>query len=321
MIDLMTEQNNPQPSSTTASEPEGLQELLSGAATADTLAPKQGRRPRYLPPTDDGKKKSGFSIPILAQGSNPDSYGQSDPVQTSLFALEGRMGRLSLLAGLFVLCIYAFLASLLGVFIFAMSSGSLMAMATGHGLGAGFLYMIVAGLAGLALYIMLYVKRLHDINLSGFWILLPVAIWLISGMFAVAGLTFIALLASLLNGLLGIVILLIPGTAGDNRFGPIRYTSGVEQIMGCICGVFLALVTVFKMTHHHSAAYVSPFATSSIPGLNADQQARYNDALAKMTPEQRAQMEENMKKIQEMGEQLRAQQAAQSGQAASTDGH
>lgn len=65
------------------------------------------------------------------------------------------------------------------------------------------------------------VRRLHDRNLRGWWILLPLAplfFWILSGGFS-APPDFMLSLLSLALCLTYLVILCLPGTPGPNRFG------------------------------------------------------------------------------------------------------
>lgn len=74
----------------------------------------------------------------------------------------------------------------------------------------GFLIIGLLGLYGLAVIIpgiALFVRRLHDINQTG---------WIYLGLFIAGFIPFIGLLASIAQ----IVIACIPGTVGPNKYGP-----------------------------------------------------------------------------------------------------
>jgi len=308
----MTEPQNPPEF---PSEPDNLQDLLKGAATADTTPPNGSRRPRYLPPLEAESKKAKPSFSLPLSFAMQDSYGQSEEVHNSLFALEGRMGRLSYQAGILVLVLAIFVVMFVCSLVFAFSSSSLMMMATGQGIGMGsMLFFILIILVFLGAMILLSVRRLHDINLSGLWILIPVAIGLSAAILGHAGLTFAPVISGLINGLFSLALAAIPGTAGDNRFGPIRYTSGSEKVMGWICLVFATLGTLLNLTHHHSNRVTTPSTTMAIEGLTAEQQARLDETMKRLTPEQQAKFSESMKRIQAMQEQIKADQAARNGQ-------
>ena len=58
----------------------------------------------------------------------------------------------------------------------------------------------------------IYVKRLHDLNLSGWWLLVLPAIMLLAGMAGIERWS--------LATWLGVIVLgFVPGVRGDNRFG------------------------------------------------------------------------------------------------------
>jgi uncharacterized membrane protein YhaH (DUF805 family) len=72
--------------------------------------------------------------------------------------------------------------------------------------------------------IIFFIRRLHDIDLSGWWALL--------------------MLVPLVNFVFGLYALIKPGTAGVNRFGPPRETRGWEQVVGIIGVVLMVLSLV-----------------------------------------------------------------------------
>lgn len=74
----------------------------------------------------------------------------------------------------------------------------------------GFVFIGIMGLYGLAVIIpsiALFVRRLHDINQTG---------WIYLGLFIAGFIPLVGLLASIAQ----IVIACIPGTAGPNKYGP-----------------------------------------------------------------------------------------------------
>lgn len=84
---------------------------------------------------------------------------------------------------------------------------------------------IVLGLVWLALIIpslAVGVRRLHDIDRTGLWLLLPWGSWLLSVVLSLAGaviLAGIANLVSLFGWLIIFIFALLDGTRGPNRFG------------------------------------------------------------------------------------------------------
>lgn len=129
-----------------------------------------------------------------------------------LVSLEGRRGRLSYL--LTPLAIYAVVA---GLFI----AGAIMS-----GLGAPIAsatLFVIGGLIGIAAIwvgIALGVQRLHDLDFSGWWILVAVAL----GVLQAWGQESESAALTVVGGLLGLAftlwLLLARGTDGANRYGP-----------------------------------------------------------------------------------------------------
>ena len=81
------------------------------------------------------------------------------------------------------------------------------------------------------------IRRLHDTNRSGWWLLIaliPYGLMVLAGIFAMGGAGAIGLLAMMglisVVALIGAVVLLVfmvlPGTPGDNRYGPPPTASG-----------------------------------------------------------------------------------------------
>jgi uncharacterized membrane protein YhaH (DUF805 family) len=132
--------------------------------------------------------------------------------QTRFFHLTSRIGRLRYLAysmGLSLLCIVPILlASLLGSLLPAVSAPLLG----------------VISLAALVLSIAFGVRRLHDLDKSGFWMLL--------------------LLVPLANLGLIIYLLFFPGSAGDNRFGEEQSPNSGWVILGALAYIGLIPVTI-----------------------------------------------------------------------------
>ena len=99
------------------------------------------------------------------------------------------------------------------------------------------LLSLLLTLATLVPSIAVGVRRLHDTNRSGWWLLIaliPYGLMVLAGIFAMDGAGAIGLLAMIglisVVALIGAVVLLIfmvlPGTPGDNRYGPPPAASG-----------------------------------------------------------------------------------------------
>jgi uncharacterized membrane protein YhaH (DUF805 family) len=223
--------------------------------------PTEGRRPRYLPPLDSDKKKAkpSYSAPVRP-ADNPNvpppmqpfqsSYQSYQPpgvpegyVKDSIFAFSGRLGRLSFQAASLMLtaliCLVMFVMIILLILFVGVS-----ALSNFKGLGGGIIITMVL-MIGTPIVLMIvymvtfYVRRLHDLNRSGWWLVLVVVIGLFSVVISFLSYTWIGYTATAVSTLMGLYIALAPGTPGVNRYGPPRYTPDYEQVLGWIYGVFV----------------------------------------------------------------------------------
>ena len=97
------------------------------------------------------------------------------------------------------------------------------------GTGYGIIYIIVA-LALLLPSVAVSIRRLHDTNRSGWWLLLVAVPYLLLGLMtgmAAAGDSPVGLgmagivgIVALAGAIAILVFMILPGTPGDNRFGP-----------------------------------------------------------------------------------------------------
>jgi uncharacterized membrane protein YhaH (DUF805 family) len=92
---------------------------------------------------------------------------------------------------------------------------------------AGGAITLVISLISFVIYVIFGIRRLHDINKSGWLMLL--------------------LIIPLVNLIFMIYLLLARGTDGANRFGPVRPTPGWEKILGYIGIGFMILALVFMV--------------------------------------------------------------------------
>ncbi len=194
-------------------------------------------------------------------------HGSGDGLlRNSLFSIYGRMGRLSMLAAFLGLIAWFMLFAFIGGIVVAiagissgMSHGS---PASAVGMGMGFMALIIISVLALIVYMnIFYVRRLHDLNHSGWWVAAPLALGIIAN-----GLMFIHLPAArpvfigitLINLLFFAYITLAPGTEGVNRFGPPRYTSTTEKVFGWISAVLLSLDLYFVWSIMHGLGQFPP---------------------------------------------------------------
>ena len=86
------------------------------------------------------------------------------------------------------------------------------------------------------------VRRLHDTDRSGWWMLLPIVPYLAAGVLGGAaatgggglgaglGVAAIFMFIGFICALVVLVFLVMPGTPGDNRFGPSPYGAGAGDV-------------------------------------------------------------------------------------------
>lgn len=131
-------------------------------------------------------------------------------LRQALFSFTGRIGRMAYFGYFFVLCIF------MAVF----GAGAALVAKTGDG-GAivGGLMMIAMGIAYLWAGMAITVKRLHDINLSGLYLIgfygIAIAAFALTQVNAT-----VSILLYVAQAMIGLYIVFAPGTQGSNRFGP-----------------------------------------------------------------------------------------------------
>lgn len=137
--------------------------------------------------------------------------GQYD--DTSVFSAKGRLGRLSYLA--WSMTVGFAVALVFSVVLGAV--GGLDPENAATAAGANIILQLIAS----AVTIMFVIRRLHDINASGWWALL--------------------MLIPVVNMFFGLFLVLKRGSEEANRFGPPRLTRGWERVVGFIGVVFIVL--------------------------------------------------------------------------------
>ena len=180
----------------------------------------------------------------------------------SPLSYRGRFGRLSFLAWLFLLGVASSVA--FGVFAAFSLTGLNLAGAAASGanpfgaLGGGTILVgAVLYIALLYFNIIFSIRRLHDLNLSGWWILFPLGALIVGGILSlITPLLFgLAVLASVVFWLYQIFA---PGTNGPNRFGPQRVTPGWEVVVGWIyVALFVSGIILGVTAFSKFASYVA----------------------------------------------------------------
>ena len=151
-------------------------------------------------------------------------------IADSPFSPRGRFGRLSYIAWLFITSMLYSCALFIVVGVAAVAM-----LSTGAGFDPSTLMMTSLGMFTLVLFaltvivftvasICICVRRLHDLNKSGWW-------WLL-------------FLIPIVNIFFGIYILVAKGTAGPNNYGPQRPTEQTEKLLGIFYSIILALFII-----------------------------------------------------------------------------
>ena len=132
-----------------------------------------------------------------------------------LFGFSGRLPRLRYFLLSLIPAIVAFLTGI----IVAMNAGAGLAVFSEPLLVGSIVVFVLVGIVGLSLT----VRRLHDLNLTGWWIL---AIWIVPSAVEYATVQWLSnpqlgsTLSSVIALAIGLWLWLAPGTRGANRFGP-----------------------------------------------------------------------------------------------------
>jgi cobalamin synthase len=105
--------------------------------------------------------------------------------------------------------------------------------------------IVIDGQVTLVIVVLFMIRRLHDIDASGWYALL--------------------VLVPLVNVLLILFLLLKGGTQGTNRFGPERITRTWEKVVGIIGIVFMILGVIGIIAAMAIPAYLS--LTGQLPPL------------------------------------------------------
>lgn len=146
---------------------------------------------------------------------------------------KGRFGRLSYLAWFLVASLTICVMFGVGFGIIA-ASGGLIA-------GQGHLGLMIGGIASVILYIALIyfsiifgIRRLHDVNRTGWWMLLQL-LPLVGGVLSALHIGTVFMLVSLaISVVFGLYLMLAKGTEGTNDYGMQRATPQWEKVCGWI---------------------------------------------------------------------------------------
>ncbi|MED5431067.1 MAG: DUF805 domain-containing protein [Pseudomonadota bacterium] len=181
------------------------------------------------------------------------SAGDNDTYQPSFFAASGRIGRMRYVVYAFGLTMLSYLSiAVVGGIMAAILGGFESASAnSGATIALGFLAMAVM-LFILVMTVIYAIRRLNDFNASGWFVLL--------------------FLIPVVNLVMGLVLVFMPGTRGANKFGPKPVPNS-----GGVIAAFVVVMVLF-------VGYIGMLMAVAIPAYNqyverAQQasQMQYND--------------------------------------------
>ena len=156
------------------------------------------------------------------QTTDLDNGNESDAVSAQIWGFSGRLGRLRLVT-------YGVLSAFVVMFAAGISAAVLMPVNPFFAVVIYAAVILVSAVYGFSLYI----RRLHDLNQSGWWSLL--------------------MFVPLLNLGLMIYLLFFPGTKGSNRFGPVLKANSSGVIIAFALSILLGF------------AYIGMVAAVAIP--------------------------------------------------------
>lgn len=219
-------------------------------------------------------KVSPFSTPPLKP---PSAFPkQNKPIEFLLsYSPKGRMGRLSLLTAMVTLILALGIISLVLMLALVVIVPGLMGDITtasrNHLLGpTGFGIYLVLGIAILGLITffiyssIFYVRRLHDFNRSGWWVLLiiiPEILRCAFSGFGFVGAGTIAAVTPWLWNAFFLVLFIVPGSKGVNRFGQPRLTPLWEKVFGLISVAIVLTVSAIGRYIHSDLSGQHPTDT------------------------------------------------------------
>ena len=147
---------------------------------------------------------------------------------SSPFSASGRFSRYSFLAWNFVLNIVVMMI-VIAIMVLAGATTNLLTMTAPNEMLAFYtsgigLVVIAIILASFVVAIIFFIRRLHDINMSGWWSLLSII--------------------PVVDLIFGIFVLVKKGTEGNNNFGPSRTTPKWEKVIGIIALILIVLYII-----------------------------------------------------------------------------
>jgi uncharacterized membrane protein YhaH (DUF805 family) len=252
---------------------------------ADSVEAGAARRPRYLPPVQETRRerldrermeaqhaqaeldaaerqnRPHPDMPPMPTRLPPNAYFEDKALLATnkLLASGGRLGRLSyqaaVLMALFISMV-VFFATLLGYILKGGQDRALHGSDPSAHFHAWFVFAL--GLAGLYFCIQFLIastRRLHDLNVSGGWVLLPAIVLPLGAGFAAAGVPVVSYISATICLIFGLYLTLAPGSSAENDYGPVRIVPTFEKILGWAGIAIMAL----NMTIGGQLAYLKPY--------------------------------------------------------------
>lgn len=191
--------------------------------------------------------------PMLSQQDYPlltDDFDQP-------WSHHGRFGRLSYMAWVLIMAL-AIVATVILLVIVAAITG----VTFDNGSGIGFMLMGALGLIPFLYFLIVFqIRRLHDLNLSGWWIALPLmSTFIAQVLIAIShsvNLALVLTVASFTTNILFIMYLMIAeGSEGLNDYGTRRITLDWEKMTGWVY-VVLMVIGLMGLTWTAIPAYQS----------------------------------------------------------------
>lgn len=214
------------------------------------------------PPADAAPKPNSGPGARRAQVSQRDEWETSTPGPISL-SLTGRLGRLRYLAYSWPVMLISALAIAAAVIIPSMHRAG----STGFSPGVGtIVLMVVVMVLWFYLSLRLMALRLHDLNRSSKWLL---ALLVLPGACAVVGAVKLAALCGGLFWIMALLLILVPGTDGDNDYGsPPGPNSVLVQVGAGLVLLFAVFGTIGQIKMMHSGKF-NPMLMNTATAQNA----------------------------------------------------
>ncbi len=238
--------------------------------------------------------ETGNANPYQTPKSTVRDHEYSDTTETPPwlgFSLHGRIGRVRYMA--------RSMASMLLVMVLGLV-GALLTAATHTALLMGFL-MIVGGVVSVWLSLRTLVHRLHDVNLTGKWVLLAMVL---PAAMALTGSPYAAGVVAGLMWLASLLLLVSPGNKDDNNYG---FPSGPNTTGTAIGAVLWVVMTVSYLIANPVQQYAQYQQRAREKAIEQFEQQH-----GELTPEQRARLEEMVRQQgQQQLDQIQQQQQQQ----------